>query len=84
MVISQLFTSIGRLRYEIRNPRSPVLAALANQPFSRQMIQQLLGEGIPASKLLYYSFDDPAFAISKLDVSAVIGYKQCGKLSSLH
>jgi|ERR1041384_169502 predicted AAA+ superfamily ATPase len=38
----------------------------------RQMIQRLLSEGIPASRLLYYSFDDPALATSKVNVDAVI------------
>lgn len=37
-----------------------------------QMVQHLLQNGVPPGKLLYYSFDDPALATSRVDVNDLI------------
>lgn len=37
-----------------------------------QLIQQLLDEGIPPEKIIYYSFDDPALETSKVKVDELI------------
>jgi uncharacterized protein len=39
-----------------------------------QLVQQLLESGVSPSKLLYYSFDDPALATSRVDVSDLIDH----------